>query len=114
MNRNEKLLEIREWLTLDMREGISKVILGEQEEWRNPHLSLSDVKSYLLSKGAIDLNNFDNNGWEWHAWEQFKIDDKTWIVGTTGYSGGVYFERCYDDEEEDDTEENIEHIKDWE
>ena len=114
-NRAEKLLEIREWLTLDMQEGISKVILGKQEEWRSQHLSLNDVKTYVLSKGAYDLQKFDCNGWSWDAWENVKIDCKVYIIGASGYFGGVYFERYEDDDEDDEPldEEDIENIKDW-
>jgi len=114
-SREEKLSEMREWLTLDMREGISKVILGELAEYSNKYLAPNDFEAFLSEKGVnvIDVEH-DSNGWEMDNWHTYKIRGKKFTIFGRGWYGGTSFELAEDEDiEEEEPEENIEDIKDW-
>lgn len=97
MKLNEE--QLRELVIENMRIGIKEVIDGKSKKFASSLICMSDVKSCVESFGGEEHGDFDTNGWQWDAWQNFKVNGKLYNAFAEGYYGGVTFSLNEDEEE---------------
>jgi len=78
-------------------------VLATGKIWENKsvHLPVEDVVNAVLTISGMErkpieharygIVGFDTNGWQWDWWQHFTYEGKSYILGGSGYYGGLCF-----------------------
>ena len=90
---NQTIKDVEDFLIHDLRVGIQLVVDDILDCYKNPFLSPSHVINELKNLEAIDLEEYDQNGWEMDNWSYFRLNNIDYCVAGSGYYGGIKFSK---------------------